>query len=277
MDENTYPLGYKHLIDVQVMRALTLNNCGWSHCVIAKELGCSHSTIQRVLKTYNYETFTECQQHLGRAWKTTENDNRHLAIMAKCNYEQSLQDITNLSGLEISRFTTARRLKEVNLVSRYKCQKPHLTAKHKPDRLEWAHTHINKTVEEWGKVIFSDECLMHVGVDTKKQRVIRPIGARYEERYCTPTFKSGRVSIMIWACFTLDRVGPILILEQGGVGAEEYEEILLDGLLPLLEDMLMPPENANTIEVTSATSFLFMHDNVPCHRAKNITQLLNEY
>ena len=115
------------------MHALTLNNCGWSHHAIAKELRYSHSTIQCVLKTYDYETFTERQQHPRRAWKTTKNGDRHLAIMAKCNYEQSLQDIMNLSGLEISWFTMARQLKEVDLVSQYKCQKPHLTAKYKAD------------------------------------------------------------------------------------------------------------------------------------------------
>lgn len=30
---------------------------------------------------------------------------------------------------------------------------------------------------------------------------------------------------MIWACFTGDRLGPLIVFEEGGVGADEYMEV----------------------------------------------------
>jgi len=56
MDENTPPSGYRHLSNVEIMQCLTLDKIGWSQRAIADEVKCSQSTVNRVLKEYNYET-----------------------------------------------------------------------------------------------------------------------------------------------------------------------------------------------------------------------------
>ena len=208
--------------------------------------------------------------------KTTKEDERRLIVTTKCNYDKPLSDITNLSGLNISVTTATRRLKEVNLISRYKRRKPFLKLKHKKAQLEWAQNYKDWTVEDWKKVIFSDKCLMRVGVDLHRQCVIRPTGAALEECYLLPTFKSGRVTIMIWACFSGERNGPILVLKQGGISSDEYEEILYEGLLSMVEDILKAPQDFDTITVADENTFLFMHDNAPYHKTAAIMELLRE-
>ena len=51
-----------------------------------------------------------------------------------------------------------------------------------------------------------------------------------DDRYCMPTFKFGRVTIMIWACFSVDRIGH-LNFEEGGIGGHEYDIFLMDFFL----------------------------------------------
>ena len=131
MAENLLPSGYKHLTDVEIAKCLTLNKNGWKQERIANELGCCQSTVQRTLAKYTYETFVTRTQTPGRPRKTTAEDDRHLIVTAKCNYDKPLADITNLSGLNISVKTATRRLKEVDLMSRYKRKKPFLKPKHK--------------------------------------------------------------------------------------------------------------------------------------------------
>jgi transposase len=276
MSDNIPPSGYRHLTDVEIAKCLTLEKAKWSQRAIADELRCNQSTIQRALTKYNYDTFVTRQTHPGRPRKTTKEDDRHLVVTAKRNYDRPLHDITNLSGLPISAKTVTRRLKEVELISRYKRRKPFLKPAHKKARLEWAHTYKNWTAEDWKKVIFSDECLLRVGVDPHRQRVIRPNGTALQERYLMPTLKSGRVTIMIWACFSGEQNGPILVLEQGGIGSDEYEEILYDGLLSMVDDVLALPEDLDTITVADENTFLFMHDNAPCHKTPAVTNLLQE-
>lgn len=136
--------------------------------------------------------------------------------------------------------------------------------------------HKDKSEEEWKKVIWSDECLMRIGVDPQRRRILRPNGTALEERYLTPTFKSGCVTIKIWACFSGNKRGPLLTLEQGGIGSEEYLEILYDGLLSMIDDILEPPKDTDTIQVADENTFFFMHDNAPCHKTIEVTELLKE-
>src|SRR5438105_4414203 len=74
---------------------------------------------------------------------------------------------------------------------------------------------------------------------------------------------------MVWTCFTGGRMSPLIVCDEGGVSANEYEDILYDGLFPLLDDLLESPD---TVE----TEFIFMQDNAPCHKATVILEFLKE-
>jgi len=81
---------------------------------------------------------------------------------------------------------------------------------------------------------------------------------------------------MMWACFTGDRLGPLIIYEKEGVDGDAYTKILFDGLLNLIDDLLKIPEDATIVEVATEKSFVFMHDNAPCHKTKNVKELLQK-
>ena len=56
--------------------------------------------------------------------------------------------------------TISRRLrKEFDLKSYKSANKLRLTSKMKKKRLEFAKKHINWSIENWKKVLFSDECI----------------------------------------------------------------------------------------------------------------------
>lgn len=276
MDEKSPPSGYKHLTDIEVAKCLTLAKMKAPQEEIARELGCNQSTISRVLRKHKYETFQGRVPTPGPARKTTQADDRLLIRIARKNHTLPFRDITNISGLPISARTTARRCREVELISRYARRKPLLNAKHKHDRLEWANTYKDWTVEDWKKVIWSDECLMRVGQDTRRRRVLRENGTALDDKNLATSFKSQRVTIMIWACFSGERTGPLLAFEQGGIGSDEYMDILYEGLLPMIDDLLKVPDGADTVQIADENTFLFMHDNAPCHKTGDIRQLLQE-
>ena len=80
---------------------------------------------------------------------------------------------------------------------------------------------------------------------------------------------------MVWACFTGDRLGPMIMCEEGGIGANEYEDILYNGLFSLVDDILQTTES-DTIRVEDENTFFFMQDNAPCHKAECILDFLSE-
>jgi len=87
-------------------------------------------------------------------------------------------------------------------------------------------------------VIWSDKSLIRIGHDSRRRRIIRPTGKGLQEQYLLLSFKSNQVTIMVWAYFCGERIGPILTLNKGGIGTVEYMDILSDGLMPMIDDLL---------------------------------------
>jgi len=43
---------------------------------------------------------------------------------------------------------------------------------------------------------------------------------------------------MVWTCFTGERVGPLMIFDEGRIGSDKYMEVILDGLLSFIDDLI---------------------------------------
>jgi len=81
---------------------------------------------------------------------------------------------------------------------------------------------------------------------------------------------------MVWACFTGERLGPLIVCDERGIGADEYEDIIYDSLFSLIDDLLEPLEDPETIRIANEPTFLFMQDNAPCHKSTCILECLAE-
>jgi len=130
-------------------------------------------------------------------------------------------------------------------------------------------------IEDWKKVIWSDETSVSIGVNPRCQWVIRPPGERLNRKYVKKTFKGAHVKVMVWTCFTGNRLGPLVICDQGEIGADEYEDILYNGLFSLIDDILQPAES-DTIQVADENTFVFMQDDAQCHKAECLLKFLAE-
>jgi len=190
-----------------------------------------------------------------------------------------LHDITNIvqeHGLRISEATIRRRRSEAGLGSYIAAEKPGLHAENVVKRLEWAMKYKEWMAEDWKHVIWSDESSIWIGVNPRRQWVIHPPGERLNPRYVKKTFKSAQVKVMVWACFTGERLGPLIVCDEGGISADKYEDIIYDGLFSLIDDLLEPPDDPETIQITDENTFLFMQDNAPCHKSTCVLEFLAE-
>ena len=78
----------------------------------------------------------------------------------------------------------------------------------------------------------------HARCNPTRQRVLRKNGTALEDKNLAVSFKSKRVSIMIWTCFSGTRLGPVLIFEQGDISSDEYMDILYKELIPMIDDLM---------------------------------------
>ena len=82
--------------------------------------------------------------------------------------------------------------------------------------------------------------------------------------------------MMVWACFNGLKPGPLIVYDAGNVNADRYLNVLHDGVVTSVNKMLTPELGSNTITVATEDTYLFMHDNAPCHTAKKVTEFLKK-
>jgi hypothetical protein len=81
---------------------------------------------------------------------------------------------------------------------------------------------------------------------------------------------------MVWACFISKRLDPLVVCDKGGIKADEYENIFYDRLFSLIDDLLEPSKDPDTMQVADENTFVFMQNNALCHKASCILEFLKE-
>ena len=96
-------------------------------------------------------------------------------------------------------------------------------------------------------------------------------GSGFKAKYYDGTMKSRKISIIVWAYFSSEKVGSLIVCDTGSMNMDQYLEILEDRVISFINELLQPDKGSDTIEVTANNVFLFMHDNAPCHTTTKFT------
>ena len=79
---------------------------------------------------------------------------------------------------------------------------------------------------------------------------------------------------MVWACFSGNKVGRLIPCDVGAINSDRYLSILTDGVVSFVEELFANKSDSDTIAVVTPDSYIFMHDNAPCHVAAKVTSFL---
>ena len=147
---------------------------------------------------------------------------------------QAAEGLARNAGVIVSANTVRRVLKENGLHSAQKIKKPMLSVRHRIARMEFAVRHKDWTVDDWCKVVWSDETkINHLGSDGREW-CWKYRGESLSNRTCQPTVKHGGRSLMVWGCMTAGGIGYLTKID-GHLNADLYCEILRDELMKSLE------------------------------------------
>jgi hypothetical protein len=111
-----------------------------------------------------------------------------------------------------------------------------LTWEQKQKWLKWAKQHVDWDMEDFSRVIYSDEAYIVLGDNKGPVWVTRSPEEVYDNSCVVPKFKQSSLRIMVWGCILRGRKGPLVILEYpggrgGGMTAARYQEQVLDKVL----------------------------------------------
>ena len=126
-------------------------------------------------------------------------------MLTRRNPNMSIAEIasdlnTALGAHQVSQSTICKLMKKKHLNSYLATKKPLLSIKDRLKRRKWCKKRAAWTVEQWRKVIFSDESNFEL-INRKKRAIVR----RYKNEKYNPLFIMSRVqggegSIGIWGC-----------------------------------------------------------------------------
>ena len=151
------------------------------------------------------------------------------------NAVQATHFINTIISTPVSSRTVRNILKETSLKAMVKKRKPLLSVSHRKRRLAFALKYQHWTVEDWKRVLWSDETKINrIGSDGQEY-VWKRKGEGLTSREIPGTVKFGGGSLMVWGYIGWNGVG-VLSEVEGRMDAEQYVAILEGGLLQSMED-----------------------------------------
>lgn len=140
--------------------------------------------------------------------------------------------------------------------------KPLISEKTRKARLAFALAHEKWTIDDWLKVVYSDECKIEAR-SRLRARVTCDPNAGFTRRRQLPVVKHDPVCFMIWACITYDGFGTCAIIE-GNLDANKYCIILDNRLRPVMD------------RHPSRDEAIFQADNDPKHTSKAAQEIIED-
>ncbi|KAG1531033.1 hypothetical protein G6F51_013650 [Rhizopus arrhizus] len=159
-------------------------------------------------------------------------------------------------GISLSDSTVRRVLKKAGFIAFVKPQKPLLRSQNIMKRLQWAKSHQHWTVDDWKRVIFSDETKVNRFASDGKAYAWKLPHEELNLRHVQQTVKHGGGNIMVWSCLTWEGVGWIVDVGHR-MNSEGYLEVLKDDLLKTMESYGL-----------DSSKVVFQQDNDPKHTSK---------
>ncbi|GBO42208.1 Transposable element Tc1 transposase [Araneus ventricosus] len=152
----------------------------------------------------------------------------------------------------------------MGLCSRRPTRVPLLTKRHCQLRLQWAREHRDWIMDEWKRVVWSDESRFLIHHVDGRVSVRRLPGQQLLPSCTAGHTQAGDGGIMLWGTFSWAALGPVIVVEQI-MKAANYLNIIAGQLHPYMT-FVFPTGNG-----------IFQQDNTPCHKARIVLEWFEEH
>lgn len=165
--------------------------------------------------------------------------------------------------------STIKKILKAHGIKNWKCKRRHfLTQKNANKRLAWALAHRGWSVEEWGMIMWSDECSVERGRGKRDEWCFRTSTQKWQPDM-VQTYGTGKnMKVMVWGCFWDLGRSNLYIMDRDfesakhGYSAVSYLEVLNAEVAP--------------IHATLNPGYEFMQDNASIHRAQKVLDWFEE-
>lgn len=155
------------------------------------------------------------------------------------------------------------RLRQAGLHGRISRKRPFISPRNAKKRLLFAREYLNRPIDFWNHIIFSDESKFEVYSHRRRRYCWRKTGEAFQSSLVTPTVKHGGGSVLVWGCFGASGMGNLVVID-GIFTGERYVHLLREHLM------------ASATKLNLQGSFIFQQDNDPKHTSKVAKRFFEE-
>jgi hypothetical protein len=219
------PLIMCKLSSAQTLHILTLLDSGLSGAQISCQTGVGNATISHICSEHWPDLQKSSGGHPTKLTTASVDYTHHMGKVSNATEASHiLQDITNTP---FSSQTLCPHPKKGGMKPVVKRKCPLLKPHHQHAQLEFAEWHAEWTIEDWKRVIWSDETTINcLGSDGRKY-VWKDSDEGLSDRLVEGTVKFGGGNLMLWGCMRWDGIGYATRIE-GKMDADFYVSILED-------------------------------------------------
>lgn len=245
----------KRLSDLEIGFVLGAREYGASFSDIGRKLGRPESTVRKFFERYQERGEVGHHASKGAESKLTDRDKRlmgrKIAVDRTITAKEILEDVELSQAVTVR--TIQRHINSLGYVGGWSRKKPFVSETNRLKRLQWARDRLSWSVDDWKRVLWSDESPYTIRGSTR-QRVWRLPNERYQPAVTRATVKHDR-KIMVWGCFSWYGTGHLHQI-HGKMDAAMYKNILIRHMKP------------SGAKLYGRSPFIFQQDNDPKHTAK---------
>ena len=218
-------------------------------------------SVRNILQSFESFKLVGRRPGSGRKRKTSPEDDIKIVVTLKRNPHMTIDQFkVENPGINLSDRRIRARIQEDGQLGSYiQRKRPYLSEKNRLERLKWAKEHLNWTIDQWAKVLWSDESPFTVRFN-RRSRVWLIHGDTTNPAAVRQTVKADK-KMMVWGCFSRSGVGKLVVI-NGILDKEKMKA--------LLSDELKPSANA----LFGDSDWIFQQDNDPKHTSKVVKQFL---
>ena len=219
----------KHLPSAKVLDATSLLRQRKSIRKVAQSLNISKSTVARI-RDKDKENIPPPNPGRPKVISTTTRSAlaHHYEIGDLKTYKDGQRFVQSTEGKTIHISTIRQNLIQEGVKTYSQPRKPNLTRDQRARRLKFAKDHIHWTVDDWKKVMFSDETIIsRFGSFGKSYYHSRRDHRQFQPHQVRPTLQGGGGKMMLWGCITFFGVGDASWM-QDKVDSDAYLTVVTD-------------------------------------------------
>ena len=237
---------------------VTLSKEWYSGRAIASKLKISLCAVQEIIKKAKETGTVKDRPRSGRPNSTTPRQDRllsHISLSDRRATSRILKrELEDATGVQISSRTVRRKLLKSGLKGCVAVRKPLRSVTHRKKRLDWCRQRKDWTLQQWKKILFSDESIFEL-IPSRRVFVRRRNGEKYHPDCVVPTIKHGGGKVQVWGCMSASGVGTLAVV-NGRLDAAGYVRLICHTL----------QEDGRKL---CGTDFVFQQDGAPCHTARS--------